>query len=55
MTDVSGETAVRVCEREGHTPTIGLRYDLARDALVADCTRCGAVLMLDQSADRHEQ
>lgn len=37
---------VDVCERDGHEPSAGLRHDLRRLALVADCLRCGAVLVL---------
>lgn len=44
----TSETPIEACEREGHLPTVGLRHDLMRLALVADCTRCGAVLMLEQ-------
>ena len=42
-------TPAEECEAEGHDPTPGLRHDLMRLALVADCRRCGAVLMLHQT------
>lgn len=34
-------------EAEGHALTTGLRHDFARLAMVADCTRCGYVAMLE--------
>ena len=42
--------AAQECERIGHDPTVGLRFDHAREAMVADCQRCGHVLILDQTS-----
>lgn len=42
---------IAACAAEGHVPTVGLRHSEARMQMVADCTRCGAELALNQTPE----